>query len=149
MKRLLFAALLGTAALVSFSSCKKEYVTNYLPGVSYVTAVPSNGWVRDSNNPYNFRHELKFDELDAKYFDYGHVGVAITFNYDPSKGHATSYTNIPAEYIGNYSYTIDYEVGFVIIYASYVGTPPVTGAPLPPPNMYAKITLTDADNGGN
>jgi hypothetical protein len=30
MKRLLLAALIGTAALVSFSSCKKEYVTNYL-----------------------------------------------------------------------------------------------------------------------
>ncbi|PUV22774.1 MULTISPECIES: hypothetical protein [Sphingobacterium] len=148
MKRLLLAALIGTAALVSFSSCKKEYVTNYLPGVSYVTPVPSNGWVRNNNNPSNFSHELKFDELDAQYFDYGHVGVAITFNYDPNKGHATSYTNIPAEYIGNYSYTFDYEVGYVIINAAYVGAP-VNGTPPPPPNMYAKVTLTDADNGGN
>lgn len=148
MKRLLLAALIGTATLVSFSSCKKEYVTNYLPGVSYVRPVPSDGWKRDENNPIIFRHTLKFNELDSKYFDYGHVGVAITFNYDPSKGYATSYTNIPAEYIGNYSYTVDYEVGYVIIYASYVGAP-VNGTPPPPPNMYAKVTLTDADNGGN
>ena len=45
MKRLLLAALIGTAALVSFSSCKKEYITqevNVLDGVTFSTNVKSS-----------------------------------------------------------------------------------------------------------
>lgn len=138
MKRLLLAALIGTAALVSFSSCKKEYVTNYLPGVSYNTKVASSSWAVDQSG-YSFSNELDFPELDAQYFDYGHVGVAVSFDNDQS-----FFINIPSA-IGPYNYRVEYKIGKVYLYADYVGA---DNKPVRPKDMLVKVTLTDADNGG-
>ncbi len=139
MKRLLLAALIGTAALVSFSSCKKEYVTNYLPGVTFNTKVVSSSWGVDKTG-YSFSNELDFPELDAKYFDYGHVGEAVSFDNDPNY-----FINIPSA-IGPYNYRVEYKIGKVYLYADYVGS---DNKPVRPDNMLVKVTLTDADNGGN
>jgi hypothetical protein len=139
MKRLLFAALIGTATLVSFSSCTKEYVTNYLPGVSYKTEVKSNSWAVDQAG-YSFSNELDFPELDAKYFDHGHVGVAVSFDNDPA-----FFINVPSA-IGDYNYRVEYKIGKVYLYADYVGS---NTRPAPPTDMFVKVTLTDADDGGN
>lgn len=140
MKRLLLAALIGTAALVSFSSCKKEYISNYLPGVSYTFDVPNNSfgdWKRVSGTN-TFELQIPFPELDKKYFDTGHVNVAISFNDDKEY-----FRNIPSA-IGAYDYRVDYTIGKVIVYADYLGT----GTPPVPKEMIMKVTLTDADNGG-
>ncbi|MCW8309984.1 hypothetical protein K7A41_01980 [Sphingobacterium sp. InxBP1] len=141
MKRLLFAALIGTATLVSFSSCKKEYITNYLPGVSYTFDIPNDSfgdWKRISGTN-TFVIEVPFPELDRQYFETGHVNVAISFNND----RPDYFRNIPSA-IGAYDYRVDYKIGQVIVYADYVGI----GTPAVPGEMIMKVTLTDADNGG-
>ncbi|RKE52999.1 hypothetical protein [Sphingobacterium detergens] len=142
MKRLLFAALIGTAALVSFSSCKKEYITqevNVLDGVTFSTNVKSSSWVADQSG-YSFSNELDFPELDAKYFNFGHVGVAISFDNDKD-----FFINIPSA-VGPYNYRVEYKIGKVYLYADYVGN---DNKPVRPTDMFVKVTLTDATNGGN
>ncbi|MGE8292142.1 MAG: hypothetical protein ACN6ON_10695 [Sphingobacterium sp.] len=142
MKRLLFAALIGTATLVSFSSCKKEYITqevNVLDGVTFSTNVKSSSWAADQSG-YSFSNELDFPELDAKYFNFGHVGVAISFDNDKD-----FFINIPSA-VGPYNYRVEYKIGKVYLYADYVGN---DNKPVRPTDMFVKVTLTDATNGGN
>jgi len=142
MKRLLFAALIGTATLVSFSSCKKEYITqevNVLDGVTFSTNVKSSSWAVDQSG-YSFSNELDFPELDAKYFNFGHVGVAISFDNDKD-----FFINIPSA-VGPYNYRVEYKIGKVYLYADYVGN---DNKPVRPTDMFVKVTLTDATNGGN
>ncbi len=123
---------------MGFSGCTKEYVTNYLPGVSYNVEVKSNTWTQITGTTA-YEQVLDFPELDAKYFNYGHVGVAISFDNDPNY-----FVNIPSA-VGDYNYRVEYAVGKVYVYADYVGTQ----TPAKPSDMLVKITLTDADDGGN
>ena len=151
MKRLLLAALIGTAALVSFSSCKKEYVTNYLPGVTYTFSVPGENynWKTDGS-PKSFVVSVPFNEIDSQYFEYGQVAVAISFDDNPD-----FYINIPSNSVptqnGMFNFRVEYSFydgkidGNLNIYADYIGS----GTPVTPPKFQGKVTLTDADNGGN
>ncbi|MFD2906891.1 hypothetical protein [Sphingobacterium anhuiense] len=139
MKRILLALLIGGATLTSLSSCTKEYITNFLPGVTYTTAVPTADWDLIAGTD-TYVVELDFPELDKKYFDLGTVTVAMKTKSNPNQ-----YEIIPAE-IDNYSYSANYSIGKVKIYAKDIGTSSIIKSP---EDMTVKITLTDADNGGN
>ncbi|MGX9246704.1 hypothetical protein [Sphingobacterium multivorum] len=134
MKRLLFAALIGTAALISFSSCKKEYITqevNVLDGTSYVFPIKSTDWDREGSNTY--RKDIQIADLDKAYYEDGHVSVAINVDSNPDR-----YVAIPSELKG-YKFSYNYSIGVVRIYAN--------GQTSPPENMIVKIVLTDATIG--
>ncbi|MDF2479298.1 MAG: hypothetical protein K0S24_4781 [Sphingobacterium sp.] len=138
MKRLLLAALIGTAALVSFSSCKKEYITqevNVLDGTSYVFPVKSNEWIKEGNNTY--RKDISMKDLDERYYEDGHVNVAINFDAASDR-----YEAIPSEIFG-YQFSFNYSVGVVRVYARDVGGE----VPAAPDNMLLKVVLTDATIG--
>lgn len=137
MKRLLLALAITSASLVTLNSCTKEYITNSLPGVSYVYPVKSNQWVRISGtNTYEFRQSMP--NLDDRYFQDGQVSVAIS--YDNNK---TTYEIIPAT-IEDYDYSANYSIGVVRIFAEDIGT----GSTINPPgDMYIKIVLTDTEIG--
>src|SRR5690606_39985284 len=77
MKKILLAIAIASASLVTFNSCTKEYITNYLPGVSYVYTIKSNQW--SQSEPRVFKYEQNMPDLDARYFEDGHVSVAISY----------------------------------------------------------------------
>ncbi|HAU55786.1 MULTISPECIES: hypothetical protein [Sphingobacterium] len=138
MKRLLLAALIGTAALVSFSSCKKEYITqevNVLDGTSYVFPVKSTEWIKEGNNTY--RKDVAISDLDQRYYEDGHVSAAIIFDTSNDR-----YEAIPSELYG-YQFSYNYSIGVVRIYANDVSG----STPVAPDNMKVKIVLTDASIG--
>jgi len=134
MKNFLFALSVATATLTAFSGCKKEYITNVLPGVSYTTNVVTSEWRETAAGSGVYVVDLDFPELDANYFRHGSVQVAIRFDH--------AYNIVPAT-IDNTHYSVGYVVGTVTLYAEdrYAD-------PLPPVPMTVKITLTDAENGG-
>jgi len=140
MKKLLLAIAIATASLTTLNSCKKEYITNYLPGVSYTTNVVPGDWELVKGKTNLYVAELKFKELDKKYFENGTVQVAIAFNNSKN-----IYNAIPAT-INGVHYSFEYEVGFVVIYAEVLPGGNTTDINK---DIKAKITLTDADNGGN
>ncbi|MEZ0454398.1 hypothetical protein ACR78Z_11970 [Sphingobacterium thalpophilum] len=151
MKRLLLAALIGTATLVSFSSCKKEYINNPLPGVTYKFSVPGDDYQwKTEGNPRTFVISVPFREIDAKYFDYGQVSVAISFKDSPDFYINLGANNVPTK-LGPYNFRVEYSFtdgnidGDLNIYADYLGT----GTATPPPPFTAKVTLTDGEDGGN
>lgn len=135
MKKLLLALAIGTASLVSFSSCTKEYVTNYLPGVSYYHPLASSDWKRISAN--NFEAVIPVADLDDVYYEDGHVSVAIQFEDQVGTFH-----NIPSEGLFGHGYNASYSVGKVFLNA--VGLDKLNEAPKA---MRVKIVLTDADVG--
>jgi len=140
MKKLLLAIAIATASLTTLNSCKKEYITNYLPGISYTTNIVPNNWQLVKNKSRSYYADLEFKELDKKYFDHGTVQVALEFS-----GKKGIYQAIPATIEGVH-YSFEYEVGFVVIYADI----PVGGnTSAIDKDIKAKITLTDADNGGS
>lgn len=135
MKRILLALAIASASLVTLNSCTKEYITNTLPGVSYVYTIKSNQWVQ--TEPRVYRFEQNVADLDQRYFEDGHVSVAISYD-----NNQTTYELLPAT-IGNYIFTANYSIGKVRIYAEYRGA----GAPITPDNMITKIVLTDNEIG--
>ncbi|HAE65703.1 hypothetical protein ACR79N_25835 [Sphingobacterium siyangense] len=138
MKRLLFAALIGTAALISFSSCKKEYITqevNVLDGTSYVFPIKSTEWIKEGNNTY--RKDVAISDLDQRYYEDGHVSAAIIFDTSNDR-----YEAIPSELYG-YQFSYNYSIGVVRIYANDISG----STPVAPDNMKVKIVLTDASIG--
>ncbi|WDF67767.1 hypothetical protein PQ465_15870 [Sphingobacterium oryzagri] len=137
MKKILFAVLLGTASLALTTGCTKEYITNnYLPGVSITTNITAQDWTVERPGLYSV--DLDFPELDEIYYQNGSVQVAVQLG-GPSGG----YDILPAT-IGDFHYSINYFVGSVQIFAENR-----SGSTAAPSAMVAKITLTDAENGGN
>lgn len=134
MKKLLLALAIGSATLLSFNSCTKEYVT-YNNGYSYVYTVESSQWkaIANAKRP---TYELIIDmpELDKQYFEDGEVSVAGLFEGNPGV-----YEIIPGA-IADYHFSANYAIGSVAIYAEYRGT----GAPVKPEKMLFKVVLTDA-----
>jgi len=138
MKRLLLALTIAATSLAAFTGCKKEYVTNnYLPGVSYVYNIKSNQWSRISGTN-TFVYEQSVPDLDQRYFEDGHVSVAISYDND-----ATVYEIIPAT-IADYSFSANYSIGKVRIFAEDIGTGSTVQSP---DDMITKIVLTDAEIG--
>lgn len=139
MKKILLALAIAGASLATLSSCTKEYITeehiNYLPGVSYVYTIKSNQWTQ--SEPRVYRFEQNIADLDSRYFEDGHVSVAVSYDNDK-----TTYELIPAT-IGNYIFSANYSVGKVRIFAEYRGA----GTPTPPANMITKIVLSDNEIG--
>lgn len=138
MKRVLLALAIASASLATLSSCTKEYITNYLPGVSYTTTIKAGDWTRDGSSNIYF-HDLDFPELDAQYYNFGTVQVHMEFS--DSKGY---YNAIPATIKGIH-YTYEYKVGTVSLYAE----DRLGGTNALDKDIKVKVTLTDADNGGN
>jgi hypothetical protein len=135
MKRYSILIAVVCVTLLTFSSCTKEYITNYLPSFGYVYSIRSNQWIQAEPRVYRF--EQSIPEFDARYFENGAVSVAISFDNNQN-----SYDIIPATF-GNYVYTVNYSVGVVRIFAEYRGA----GTSTPPDNMHTKIILTDAEVG--
>lgn len=135
MKKLLLAFAIASATLVTFNSCTKEYVTNYLPGYSYVYTIKSNQWERVE--PGVYLYEQNISDLDQRYFEDGHVSVAISYDSDQA-----TYEIVPAT-IGDYIFTANYSIGKVRIYAEYRGE----NTPISPDDMITKIVLTDNEIG--
>ena len=140
MKKLLLAFAIASASLVTLNSCTKEYITNYLPGISYATNVTPNQWKLVSGSTNIYYAELNFPELDNQYYESGTVQVALEF-----KDAAGYYNAIPAT-IKNVHYSFDYAVGYVTVFAEVL---PGGNTNAIDKDMKAKITLTDADNGGS
>lgn len=139
MKRILLALAIASASLVTLNSCTKEYITNYLPGVTYTPTIAAGDWTRDGNSNVYYKN-LDFPELDAQYYDFGTVQVQLEFA--DSKGF---YNAIPATIKGIH-YSFDYKIGMVTIFAEDRAGETVNALDK---SIKAKITLTDADNGGN
>lgn len=135
MRKILLALAIGCASLVTLNSCTKEYVTNYLPGVSYVYPIKSDQWSLDGDT-YIF--EQAIPALDNAYFEDGHVSLAISYD-----NNETVYEIVPAV-IENYSFSANYSIGKVKIFAEEIGNTPTIQ---PPANMIIKIVLTDAEIG--
>src|SRR5690606_10252964 len=109
MKKLLLAFAIGTASLVSFTGCTKEYITNnYLPGVRYVIDVAAADWNRDGTQ---YETSIYMPGLDYRSIQDGQVDVSISLD-SASK----YYEHIPPE-IRNSSYSARYGKGVVHIYA--------------------------------
>lgn len=150
MKRILLALLIGGATLTSLSSCTKEYITNSLPGVTHNVAVKSSEWKFDGTSRTTFVRSIPFREIDAQYYDYGQVAVAISFDEA-----SDFFINIPSPNVPTkrtkYNFRVEYTFtdnkldGVLNIYAEDTGI----GTAIAPPDMLAKVTLSDADNGGN
>ncbi|MCY4780318.1 hypothetical protein ORI89_11705 [Sphingobacterium sp. UT-1RO-CII-1] len=134
MKKILLGLFLASATLVTTTSCTKEYITNqnFLPGVSYVKEIRSNDWVKEAEGLYSI--DLRISDLDAEYFEYGNVQVALEFASNPN-----TYDIIPAT-IKNVHYSVNYTIGSVMIFAEDRNPNPKR-----PEKMVAKVTLTDAD----
>ena len=139
MKRVLLALAIASASLVTLNSCTKEYITNYLPGVTYTTTIKAGDWTRDGNTNIYYK-DLDFPELDAQYYNFGTVQVHLEFT--DSKGY---YNAIPVTIKGiHYSY--EYKIGTISIYAEDRLGQNVNALDK---DIKVKVTLTDADNGGN
>ncbi len=139
MKRLLLAFAIAGASLITLNSCTKEYITNYLPGVTYTPTIKGGDWLRDGNSNVYYK-ELEFRELDQRYYNVGTVQVQLEFA--DSKGY---YNAIPATIKGIH-YSFDYKVGLITIFAEDRAGETTNALDK---NITAKITLTDADDGGN
>lgn len=136
MKRILLALAIASASLVTLNSCTKEYITNnYLPGYSYVYTIGSGQWSQIEARVY--RYEQSIPDLDSRYFEDGHVSVAISYDSDQN-----TYELIPAT-IGDYHFSANYSVGKVRIFAEYRGE----GAASAPSSMITKIVLIDNEIG--
>lgn len=136
MKRILLALAIASASIVTLNSCTKEYVTNYLPGYSYVYTIKSNQW-QTTDVPRTFVFEQSIPDLDKRYFEDGHVSIAISYD-----NNETTYELIPAT-IEVYEFSANYSIGKVRIYARDIGS----GAAQKPDNMITKIVLTDNEIG--
>lgn len=133
MKKILLGLFLAGATLVTTTSCTKEYITNqnFLPGESFVTTINSGDWKHEGNGIYSI--DLDFPELDAEYFEYGNVQVALELSSNPN-----TYDIIPAT-IKKVHYSVNYTIGSVMIFAEDRNPNPKR-----PEKMVAKVTLTDA-----
>ncbi|TJZ50856.1 hypothetical protein FAZ15_21125 [Sphingobacterium olei] len=142
MKKILLALAIGSISLLTLNSCTKEYITNnYLPGISYTTTVQPNQWEEDGEGSGVYAVDLEFPELDAQYYNFGTTQVALEFAR--SNG---SFDVIPATIRGTH-YSFGYQVGWVTVFAEIRTTNPAD-IDIDRP-IKVKITLTDADNGGN
>lgn len=139
MKRILLALAIASASLATLNSCTKEYITNYLPGVTYTTTVKAADWVRDGNSNIYYT-DLDFPELDSKYYNYGTVQVHLEF------ADTRGYYNATPATIKGIHYSYEYKVGTVSLYAEDRLGAPINALDK---DILVKITLTDADNGGN
>lgn len=136
MKKILLALAIASASLVTFNSCTKEYITNPVPGVSYVYTIESGDWSFDKNNR-TFFAEINMADLDSRYFEDGHVSVAISYDSNPN-----TYEIIPAV-IEDYEFSANYSIGKVRIFARDIGL----GDAIAPESLITKIVLTDAEIG--
>lgn len=135
MKNLLLALAIGTATIVSFNSCTKEYITNLAPGTTYVYPIKSNEWSKDGTV---YSKTFDMGDLDEATFEDGFVDVSISFDDAPD-----FYENIPAV-IGDYNYSANYGVQQVTIFAEYIGP---SNQIAPPADMLTKIMLSYAEIG--
>lgn len=146
MKKILLAFALATASLVTFNSCTKEYITNnnMLPGVTYIATITPNTWTPISTGSNIYSIDIPFPELDQQYFDLGTIQVALQFSNAANTAYLNNYNAIPAT-INQIHYSYEYFVGKITVFAE-VRTDE-TSIDLDR-NIKAKVTLTDAQNGG-
>ena len=147
MKKILLALAIGTASLVGLSSCTKEYVTQYTPGISYYKTVASNQWVEAEEGENYYMVELDLPELKDYIYDDGDVGVAIQFEAD--KG---LFYNLPASGVSRdndksagrniHEFNAAYSIGKI-----YLKAFDMTNRDRSPEDIRVKIVLTEAEIG--
>ena len=137
MKRVLFACFIGIITTIALSSCSKdnEVIVPPYDGYSYIieNVIPAD-WER---NGREYTLIIEMPELNERYFQDGHVSVAISPDADPDY-----YYNISSQ-IGDHYYTARYGVGVVEITAIHNQS----GTSYAPEEMYVKIVLTNAEIG--
>ncbi|GGH04530.1 hypothetical protein FAZ19_05570 [Sphingobacterium alkalisoli] len=140
MKKILLALAIGSISLLTLNSCTKEYITNnFLPGITYTHTIQPGDWVEDGVGSGVYAVDIPFPELDAQYYNFGTTQVALEF-----ANSSTAFDAIPAT-IRETHYSFSYQVGLVTIFAE-TRSPEADDIDRP---IVVKITLTDADNGGN
>jgi len=133
MKKIILALLIATTTVTTFSSCTKEYITNYLPSKTLVYERSDNQWSGSGNRKYI---DLPVRELSEYYLLQGTVNIHM------STDNEATYQAIPAV-IEAVSFSYDYVIGSVRIYAE---DPIMENINVPiPAKAVFKITLTDAD----
>lgn len=137
MKRVLLACFIGIITTIALSSCSKdnEVIVPPYDGYSYIikNVIPAD-WER---NGREYTLIIEMPELDERYFQDGHVSVAISPDADPDY-----YYNIPSQ-IDDHFYAEGYAVGVVEITATHNQS----GTSYAPEEMYVKIVLTHAEIG--
>lgn len=136
MKRILLALTIGSASLISFTSCTKEYIDYYetVPSKTMIYERTASQWQGSGNTRYI---DLSVPELTSYYLRQGIVSVAFSTNNE------STYNAIPAT-IEAVSYSFDYQVGSIRVYME----DPILddGITLTPPShVVFKVSLTDAD----
>jgi hypothetical protein len=127
MKKVLSIVCFAIIAL-TFSSCKKEYITQASPNKTIVFNVPSSSWSLSTDGK-SYSSVISTPEIDSYFNDYG--GVLAYFSFTTGV-----YEQIPEVYNGvSYSYT--HNAGSVVLYAqSYDG-----GTPIKPTALTLKLLL--------
>lgn len=139
MKRILLTLVLATVSAAIFSSCTKEYYDQYydlVPSKTFIYEKTASRYPWEGTDNAAF-FTLPLPELTQYYINQGIVSVAI------SPDNETTYQAIPAT-IEGISYSYDYQVGSVRIYAEDPIMEPGSFVN-PPNNLVIKISLTDAD----
>ncbi|HMR18250.1 MAG TPA: hypothetical protein PKA53_03025 [Sphingobacterium sp.] len=136
MKRILLALVLATVSTAMLSSCTKEYY-EMVPSKTFIYEKTATRYPWEDVSDNSIFFTLPINELTQYYVNQGIVSVAI------SPDNESTYQTIPAT-IGGISYSYDYQVGLIRVYAedpimedgSFVN---------PPNNLVIKVSLTDAD----
>jgi len=121
MKKLLFILCFALAA-GTFSSCKKEYITQASPNQTILFNVAATAWTLSADGK-SYLAVISTPEIDSYFNNYG--GVLAYFSFTTGV-----YEQIPEVYNGvSYSYT--HNAGSVVLYAqSFDGSTPVKPAAL-------------------
>ena len=132
MKRIL-SILCIALAVITVSSCKKEYITQASPNQTILFNVPASAWTLSSDGK-SYSTVISTPEIDSYFNDYGGVLAYISLS-------TGVYEQIPEVYNGvSYSYT--HNAGAVVLYAqSFDGTTPVQ-----PAKMVFKLLLLSSTN---
>ena len=132
MKKLL-SILCFALAVVAFSSCKKEYITQASPNQTILFNVPTSAWTLSTDGK-SYYAVISTPEIDSYFNNYG--GVLAYFSFTTGV-----YEQIPEVYNGvSYSYT--HNAGSVVLYAqSFDG-----GTPIIPAALTLKLLLLSSSN---
>lgn len=130
--------LVGFSATAALSSCTKTELieSDYIPNFSYVYTITQNQWAWEDGVSHQVYHDKAIPDLTDYYLLEGNVSVAISFDNEES------YDILPTTFNG-ISYSVNYTVGAVSIYAEDPLADPEIEIPLPNAAV-VKVVLSDA-----
>ena len=129
--------LIGFLAILSISSCTKEYY-DMVPNQTFIYTIQPNQWTWDEGSTNQIYYDVDLPELTDYYVDQGLVSVSISVDDE------ASYNILPATITGT-AYSVNYTTGFVSIYAEDPIFDPGFEVPIPNKTITVKITLSNSD----